>query len=442
MKTSSSSERSKGNGITTTTTEAHPSYTGKPTQDPQPSSSSSTSSFRTFASLKDADFRLFWAASMAQMAGMNMQMMVRTWYMYFLTERATMVGAVSLASALPMLFLSPIGGIIADRIQKRHMLTAGQAASGALGLAIAVAVQTEIITPTYLLVAAVIQGTIMGLMMPSRQAIIPEIVGRDRLMNAISLNMAGQNINRLVAPAVAGILIEQIGVASVYFTLTGLFFIAVFFTLFLHTKSFSSPSPKGAWSDLKEGVIYIRQNKTILGILTLALISAVLSMPLHFLLPVFTEEILQVGAQELGFLWSALGLGAIFGSLGVASLGNRNRGMMMLVFTLGLGIALVAFSSSTWYTVSLFLMIPVGLGHAGRMALSNALTQAYTDDEHRGRVMSVYMMEFGVMSIATFGAAALAEIIGIQLAIGGMAALMVFVVIFYVAFVPRIRRLS
>ena len=116
--------------------------------------------------------------------------------------------------------------------------------------------------------------------------------------------------------------------------------------------------------------------------------------------------------------------------------------MMMLVFTLGLGVALIAFSSSTWYTISLFLMIPVGLGHAGRMALSNALTQAYTDDEHRGRVMSVYMMEFGVMSIATFGAAALAEIIGIQLAIGGMAALMVFVVIFYVAFVPRIRQLS
>ena len=165
-------------------------------------------------------------------------------------------------------------------------------------------------------------------------------------------------------------------------------------------------------------------------------------MPYMFLLPIFTEDILHVGARGLGVLVSVSGLGAVVGSLVIASLGNRNRGRLLLFRALMLGVGLVGFSISTWYPVSLLFIIPVGLGNAGRMALSNTLIQTYVEDEYRGRVMSIYMMEFGLTSFATFGVSILTEFTGVQWAVGGLAGMLVLVALYYIAFVPTMRRLD
>ena len=397
---------------------------------------------RTFDSFKNPQFRLYWFAMMGQMGAMNMQMMARTWYAYDLSGSATMLGVMALALALPMLLFSLYGGIIADRAQKRYVLLIGQAASGALALGIAVSISIGAISIGHLIVAGVFQGTIMGLMMPSRQAIIPEIVGEKGLMNAISLNAAGMNINRLLAPAVAGFLIDGIVIEGVYYAMTGLYLIAVGFIIALRPTSSISVHTERAWDDLKEGIRYIRGNTTILGLLFLTLLMVLLSVPFQFLMPIFTEDILDVGARGLGVLFSVSGLGALVGSLVIASMGNRDRGRMFLLSGLVLSVALIGFSFSTWYPLSLLIIIPIGLGNAGRMTLSNTLVQSYTDDAHRGRVMSVYMMEFGLMSISTFGVSIVSEFIGIQWAIGGTAGIMLVITLYYLAFVPGMRRLQ
>ena len=406
------------------------------------SSAQATGFAHTFDSLKNQQFRLYWFANLGLMAGMNMQMVARSWYMYFLTEQPAMVGAVSLTGALPMLVLSPFGGVIADRLQKKQIMVAGQVAFAAISLGVALAIELEVIGPAYLIVASLFHGSVMGLMMPSRQSIISEIVGTERVTNAVSLNMAGQNINRMAAPALAGFLIEQMGIAWVYFTITVLNVIGALLAAALRHTGAKTSRRSGAWTDLKEGILYIRKNTTLLHVLLFALVSTLLSMPYMFLLPVVTEEVLHVGAQSLGFLWSATGAGAVVGSLIVASYGNRNRGRLLLLSTLVLSLSLIGFSASRWYLLSLLLIVPAGLGHAGRMALSNTLAQSYAEDEYRGRVMSVYMMEFGMTSLSVFGVSVLAQVFGIQWAIGGAAALLTMITLYYYLFVSALRRVQ
>ncbi len=182
----------------------------------------SLTTLRTFESLKNPHYRLYWAAMMGQMGSMNMQMMARAWFIYDLTRSPAMLGVMALANSLPMLFLSLFGGVMADRVQKKNVLLVGQAASAVVALGIAVSISLGSIGAGHLIVAGVLQGIIMGLMMPSRQAIIPEIVGERDLMNAVSLNAAGMNINRLLAPAAAGFLIATIGIEGVFYIMTGL----------------------------------------------------------------------------------------------------------------------------------------------------------------------------------------------------------------------------
>jgi MFS family permease len=395
-----------------------------------------------FDSFKNPQFRLFWFGSMGQMAAMNMQMMSRTWYAYELSGSATMLGLIALSLALPMLIFSLYGGIIADRAQKRYVLLAGQSASGILALGIAISITIGSITVTHLIVAGIIQGTIMGLMMPSRQAIIPEIVGEKGLMNAISLNAAGMNMNRLIAPGLAGFLIGWLGIQGVYYAMAALYLIAICFIFALKPTFSTFAETKSNWEDLKEGVHYIRSNSTVLGLLLLTLLMVLLSVPFQFLLPIFTEDILHVGPEGLGILFSMSGVGALVGSLIIASLDNANRGRLFLLSGLILAISLIAFSISTWYLVSLLIILPIGLGNAGRMAISNTLVQSYTDDIHRGRVMSIYMMEFGLMSLSTFAVSIISEFVGIQWSIGGAAAILLIISVYYLKFVPSIRNLQ
>lgn len=397
---------------------------------------------KTFDSFKNPQFRLYWFGSMGQMAAMNMQMMTRTWYAYELSGSATMLGLIALSLALPMLIFSIYGGIIADRTQKRYILLAGQCASGILALGIAISITIGSITVTHLIVAGIIQGTIMGLMMPARQAIIPEIVGEQGLMNAISLNAAGMNVNRLIAPGLAGFLIGWLGIQGVYYTMAALYLIAICFIVALKPTFSTFAETKSNWEDLKEGVRYIRGNNTVLGLLWLTLIMVLLSVPFQFLLPIFTEDILHVGPEGLGMLFSMSGVGALVGSLIIASLGDANRGRLFLLSGLILAISLIAFSISTWYWVSLLIILPIGLGNAGRMAISNTLVQSYTDDIHRGRVMSIYMMEFGLMSLSTFAVSVISEFVGIQWSIGGAATILLIISIYYLKFVPSIRKLQ
>ncbi len=403
---------------------------------------------KTFSSFKNPVYRLYYGGMMGEMAAMNMQIVVRSLLIYRLTNSPAILGAMSLAFAVPMLSLSLFGGVIADRVQKKYVMLIGQAASAVLSLGIALALALGYLSAEksgswwILVVSAVLQGIIMALVMPSRQAILPEIVGGEQLMNAISLSSMGTSILRLFAPALSGFLVDAIGFEAVYYTTTGLYLVAVGFIALLPLTSTTTIRGSSAWTGMKEGINYLRRETTLLFVLGFTLVTTVLSMPYQQMMPIFTDDILKVGASGLGVLMSVSGAGSMVGSFVLASLPNKKRGLMLLISSTFLGVALASFSFSTSWPLSLGLVVFVGLGQMGQMTLGNTLLQYYVADEYLGRVMSILMMQFGLMSLGTFVAGLLAEALGVQWAVGGFAMCLVFLSVLALVLLPRIRNLD
>lgn len=347
-----------------------------------------------------------------------------------------------------MLCLSLFGGVIADRVPKKYVLIAGQASSAAIALGVALTLtfgylSAERLGSWWILVlASLLQGVVLGLMMPSRQALVAEIVGEEQLMNAVALNVFGMNTLRIMAPALAGFAIDTFGFESIYYAMTGLYLMAVIFATCMPLTGTRVIPKNGVVADLKSGLQYVRHETTILLVLIFALFAVVLSMPYLFLMPIFVDDILKVGARGMGVLISVSGLGAISGSIILATLPNKRRGALLLLSGIVVGLALTGFSFSTSWYLSLFLITFVGLGQAGRMTLANTLLQYYVATDYRGRVMSLYMMEFGLMSLGVFFASILAESMGIQWSVGGFALSFAFLSLLTLTFVPRIRNLD
>lgn len=420
---------------------------------------------RTFSSLRIPSYRLFFGALLGQMAAMNMQMVARSWFMYELTGKASMLGLVALAGAIPMLGLSLFGGVIADRVAKKRVLIIGQFCSSLVAFGIALFITFGSISWFHLVLASILQGSVASLMMPSRQAIIHELVGEDELMNAIALNTAAMNLLRLLAPAFAGFFIALWSIEGVYYIMGGLYLTGFSFAIFFPDTHSERSEEVHVFRELMDGLRYIRSNLNIFILLMVTLCATILSMPYMFLLPIFAKDIFIIDLEGLtaltslpiigdlvltleessvrqGLLVSISGIGALTGSLVVAGMHNRRRGLYLLISLLVVGLSLAIFSFTESYLLAMVMFIPLGLGQAGRMALSNTLLQSYTEDTYRGRVMSVYMMEFGVTFVGVFLIGLLSDFIGVQAAVGGAAIVLVFAAAAFLIFVPRIRNLD
>jgi MFS family permease len=363
------------------------------------------------------------------------------------------------------LTVSLFGGVLADRIRKRSILVAGQFASALVALGIAVSISVGAIAWIHLFVAALLQGLILALMMPARQALIYELVGDNTLMNAIALNAAAMNFIRLTAPAFAGFFIAFWSIEGVYYIMTVLYAIGFMFAVRLPRTGTDRRRESTTMQELTEGLRYIRNNADVLSILVLTLLSTILSMPYLFLLPMFTRDIFLVdvsifgrlaswpligslllalgeSSARQGLLISVSGLGALAGSLVVASMSSRKRGLIFLLSLLLTAVSLLAFSATGSYLLAMIFFITMGLGQAGRLALGNTLLLSNTDDTHQGRVMSVHMMNWGITMIGVFLVSILADRVGVQLAVGGSAGLLAVITLYYLFLTSRIRALD
>ena len=410
----------------------------------------SLNKLKTFDSLRNPSYRLYLSATAGQWAAMNMQMVTRSLLIYRLTGSGAILGGMALAQATPILFLSFFGGIIADRMQKKYIMLIGQVSSAMLSLGIALALTLGYLSAEragswwILIASAALQGTIVALRMPSSLAIIREIVGDKQVMNAVALNNLTMNGFRLVGPALAGIIIEAFDFDMTYYTVTGILLISTIgLVLIPRTRVIPvDANVSNPLKDLPNGIRYIRHDITILLVLLFALLSSVLGMPFQQIMPMFTEDILKVGASGFGILMSASGLGAILGSLILASLPNRKRGIVFLLSGLAMGIALVGFSFSQLWYLSLFLITFVGLAQTGKVTLENALLQYYSDAEYQGRVLSFLTMQMSFASFGTFIAGVLAEVVGVQWSIGGLGMALIFVSFVMLIITPRLRNLE
>jgi MFS family permease len=408
----------------------------------------SLGNIRTFSSFKNRAYRFYFGGVLGHMACMNMQQVPNGLLLERLTNSPAIVGVMSLAGAMPMLFLSFIGGVIADRIEKKFIVLIGQAGFALTSLGTAIALNIGYLNPDHpgswwvLVATSAIQGGIMGVTMPSRQAILSDIVRGDSLMNAISLNFLGTNAVQVITPALSGFLVNSFSFASVYYTMSVLYLISLVMFAFVPRTGTRVTTKGHAWTEIKDGLKYVWHQKTVRLVLVFSFIAVLLSSPYGMLMPFFADDILHVGAGGMGILLSVSGVGAIIASIILASLPNKKRGLMMQFGGFFLGVALIGFAASKSWPLSLVLIALIGIGNTVTMTLSNTLIQYYADDSHRGRVMSLFMMQFGLSNFGILAAGLIAQKYGVQWAVGIFALPLVFLPVLALISLPRLRKLD
>ncbi len=398
----------------------------------------------TFDSLKQPSYRWLWLGMLGSFAGMQMQMLARGWLVVDKLDGSALdLGIVTSSNGVPLLVLSLFGGVISDRFPKRNLLIVTQSCNGLIALLVAVLIITDRVQIWHMIVAAVLTGTVFAFNMPGRQSLIPELVSKDKLSNAVALNSAGMNLNRIIAPGVAGILVAIIGLGGVYFMIVGCYAFAAFTMLLVRpTRPQTPPHPTSMLQDLKAGLRYAVNDARISSLLLLALVPLLFAHPYQALLPVFAKSVLGVESDGLGFLMGAVGVGAVSGTLVLASLsGARNKGLKMIALLVVFGFALILFAQSGSFYLSLPALFLVGVGSMGYNALNHTLLLTTSTPEMRGRVTSIYMMSFGIMPLGVFPMTAAADAIGPPnaLTIGGAA--LVLVTLLVVLLRPQIRSL-
>ncbi|MDO8489148.1 MAG: MFS transporter, partial [Candidatus Omnitrophota bacterium] len=335
--------------------------------------------------------------------------------------------------SIPMFVLSLFGGVLADRVNKRNILIFTQGVFMLLAFLLAILTQFKLITPWQIMSIALLNGVIMAFDAPARQSIVVELVGKKHLFNAITLNSVAFNSSRIMGPAIAGVLISIIGMSGCFY-LNGISFLAVIVALFcIKFGKSTAPNKNSAFKDLKEGLIFIRGNRLVLALVSMVAAVSLFGVSYVILMPVFANNVLHTGVKGLGVLMTSIGVGALIGSLGLASLGDfKYKGRLLIGSVFLFSISLIAFALSKNYAWSIFTLIFVGCSSFIPVALINTLLQINVPDEFRGRVMGLFMITFaGIMPFGNLISGSLAQSLGVSVALFlcGFTCLILFTVI-------------
>jgi MFS family permease len=379
---------------------------------------------------------------LALMAGMQMQMLARGYLVFEITGSASLLGVVNAGMAIPMLSLSLFGGAFADRIDRKRIIQMGQAGSFLIAMVVGLFIVTGYITWQYLFIASIIQGTMFSFMMPARQAIIPQLVGSEKLSNAMALNAAAMSSMTLIAPGIAGVLYAYAGAHNVYFVIAALAGISFICTSQIPKTGAARKSTGPMGKEIWAGLVYIKNSHMVLVLLVMGLATTLFAMPFRMLMPVFVVDVYHVGPESMGLLTAIMGGGSLVGALFIAAIGNWRRGLLLIIGSFASGIALVLLAIFPIYTAAAVFMILLGLGDAGRRSLNQSLIMEEVEDQYRGRVMSVFMMNFGLMPLGVLPTGLLADYIGPQPAIGLLGILMLITATAVILTQKRLRELN
>ena len=378
--------------------------------------------------LRHRNFQLFFSGQLISLIGTWMQSVAQSWLVYRLTGSALLLGSVGFASQVPVFVFAPLGGIAADRFNRRQIVIATQTAAMLLAAILAALALFHKVQVWHVFVLASLLGIVNAFDIPGRQSFLVDMVGKEDLMNAIALNSSMFNGARVIGPAIAGILVARIGEGWCFFA-NAVSYIAVIIGLLL--MRVISPVRAAMASPLEhmmEGFRFVNQTAPIRALLLLLGLVSLVGMPYVVLMPIFADQILHGGARGLGILMGATGVGALLGALTLAFReGVKGLGRWVAWCCAGFGASLVIFALSRTFWVSVILLLPVGYCMMLQMACSNTLIQVMVPDALRGRVMAVYSMMFmGMAPIGALFGGALAERLGAPrtVAIGGLASVL------------------
>lgn len=378
-----------------------------------------------FRALKNPNYRYFFAGQLISLIGTWMQTVAEAWLVYKLTGSTVLLGLISFAGQIPVFFLAPIGGAIADKYNRQRILIFTQSASMILAGTFAVLTLTGAMQISHLFILAISLGLVNSFDIPTRQSFIVDLVKREDLTNAIALNSSMFNGAHIVGPAIAGLLVASVG-EGWCFAINAVSYTAVIGGLLLIkiNKQKISPIAGSTVSKITEGFRYVAKNSPIRSLLLLLGTVSLMGTPYSVLMPIFSDQILNGGAQGLGFLMGAAGIGALAGALTMAARkGLKGIGRWIAFATAAFGTSIILFSFSRNFWLSALLLVPAGFSMMIQMSASNTLIQSMVPDSLRGRVMAVYSMMFmGMAPLGSMLAGTLATHIGAPytVALGGI----------------------
>jgi MFS family permease len=395
--------------------------------------------------LASRPFRILLFGVFISNVGSWMQITAQGWLVLRLTDSAGLLGLVAFAGSAPALVLTVYAGALADSIDQRRLLLWTQVALGGLAAVMAILVQGDLVVFWHVLVLAILAGVANALASPAFQAIVPALVERNALGNAIALNSAQFNLGRIVGPAVAGVLIGTVG-EGVNFWLNAASFGAVIVALLairLPSQATIVRAKAGLWANLGEAIDYVSERRTLIALLLLASAPAILILPYLALLPLFAQQ-LGIGASGLGLLTASIGLGALGGALGVAFLrGDGASGRTLAIGLTVMAVSVAAFALSGSVPVTCVALAALGAAQVAYYTSTNTLVQLLSPARLRGRILSFYVLtSIGISPLGSLLAGAIAEVIGAPLTLAAGGALTLVALGTVLAWHPELWRLK
>jgi MFS family permease len=386
-----------------------------------------------FRALSHRNFRLFWTGAFLSNCGTWMQAVAQGWLVLQLTNSAFWLGLDAFMATIPGFFLTLLGGVFADLVDRRRLLIYTQAVAGLAALGLATLVWTGMVNRWMVLGFSFVTGCCMALASPSYLAMTFDLVGREDLANAVALNSSQFQLSRVVGPALAGVGFGLFGLAGCFYV-NGLSFAAVVISLSM-VRFENGSHPVGApahavsdrralWKDLVEGFRYVRHRPRVWSLLMISAVNSFFGAPYFSMIPIYARDIFHLGATGLAWLMGTAGAGAFCGAVLLTILGDfRRKGWFVLGGSLFFGAGVTAFALSTHLHLSYLFLFCLGFAIVTSVAVTNTLLQKLVTDEMRGRVMSMFILSFiGTMPIGNIIAGSASHRFGAPrtLAVGGV----------------------
>ncbi len=404
--------------------------------------------------LGHADFRWLWIGSLGSSFAMNMQIIARGWLVYTLTSSALDLAWVTLSFMIPTVALSLLGGVLADRLPKKVIITWAQTLNCAATVIMGYIIFSGRVDFWDFIWFGFFNGSVLALSMPARQAFVPELIPERLIFTAMALNTTSWNLSRILGPALAGFLIAWVaggdtgstyGVGIVYFMIAGLYFISAVTMAMVGKRGVSeqASAQASALTDMADGLKYVWANPPVFGLILLSIVPFLFGMPLNTLLPAFNQDILGGGPDDLGILMSAMGLGAIGGSLMLAWLGEiRHKSAWLIGTCVAWGAFTSAFGFAVVVPVAALLVGFIGFISAWNMSLNRGLLQMQVDHHMRGRIMSIDMMSHGLMPLGVIPISLIAEAYDVAVALVWAGIAFAVVVLLLAVFSSSVRKVD
>jgi MFS family permease len=399
---------------------------------------------QAMSALRHRNYRLYWFGQLSSVLAQNMEGVAQGWLILDLTNSPLLLGLTGLTFAAPTIALTLLGGVIADRADRRRIMILSQSASALNFFLLATLVVSGWIALWHVMAVAFVSGCVRAFDRPSRMALLPQMVPQEDIANAVAVGGTIWQLNRLVGPALAGMLIYLIGIGPTYYFCFGASLVAVCLWLGISlTTQSGGPATGGVLQHMAEGLNFIRKNEIYFMFITLIFFNSAFGMSYLILMPVFARDVLDVGSQGFGFLQSFGGAGALVGVLAVAWFSHsRRKGLQALSVAMCFGILLITFAASKSYALSLALAFALGIASQFYMTTISTVLQVNLPNELRGRVMGIYGLAWELMPVGGMIAGTIAEFAGAPVAVGFGGFMVAGMALLIAIFYPSIRRLE